>query len=55
MPATVTPLTPRRASGPAPRPQPAPRRPFRDNQRHNQGGIALLHIVLIALLAIANG
>jgi len=55
MPATVTPLTPRRASGPPARPQPAPRRPFRDNPRLILGGIAVLLIVLIALLAIANG
>jgi two-component system nitrogen regulation sensor histidine kinase NtrY len=56
MPATVTSITPRRASGPPPpRPQPAPRRPFRDNPRLILGGIAVLVIVLIALLAIANG
>ena len=55
MAATVTSLTPRRASGPTPRPQPAPRRPFRDNPRLILGGIAVLVLVLIALLAIANG
>src|SRR6185436_5131175 len=55
MPATVTSITPRRASSPTPRPQPAPRRPFRDNPRLILGGIAVLVLVLIALLAIANG
>src|SRR5213594_2110802 len=55
MPATVTSITPRRASGPPPQPQPPPRRPFRDNPRLILGGIAVLVIVLIALLAIANG
>src|SRR5213594_4552954 len=55
MPATVTSITPRRASGPPPQPQPPPRRPFRDNPRLILGGIAVLVGVLIALLAIANG
>jgi two-component system nitrogen regulation sensor histidine kinase NtrY len=55
MPATVTSMTPRRASGPGRVTQPPPRRPFRDNPRLILAGIALLLGVLIALLAIANG
>jgi two-component system, NtrC family, nitrogen regulation sensor histidine kinase NtrY len=51
-PATVTPLTPRRLSGPAPAP---PRRPFRDNPRLILVGIVALVVVLVALLAIASG
>jgi two-component system nitrogen regulation sensor histidine kinase NtrY len=54
MPATVTSLTPRRASGPRPAPEP-PRRPFRDNPRLILAGIFVLVAVLIALLAIATG
>src|SRR5467141_2216068 len=54
MPATVTSITPRRASGPARAPEP-PRRPFRDNPRLILAGIAILVVVLIALLAIASG
>ena len=54
MPATVTSLTPRRASGPSRVPEP-PRRPFRDNPRLILSGIGVLLLVLVALLAIANG
>src|SRR5258707_11167979 len=54
MPATVTSITPRRASGPTRAPEP-PRRPFRDNPRLILGGIGVLVVVLIALLAIASG
>src|SRR4026208_1363896 len=55
MPATVTTLRSRRASAPAPKPQPPSRRPLRDTPRLILGGIAVLVIVLVALLAIANG
>jgi len=55
MAATVTSITPRRsASTAAPTPEP-PRRPFRDNPRLILAGIAILLVVLIALVAIANG
>jgi two-component system nitrogen regulation sensor histidine kinase NtrY len=55
MPATVTSITPRRASGPN-RTQPAPRRrPFRDSPKLILAGIAVLVGVLVALVAIANG
>src|SRR5947199_3048055 len=55
MAATVTSITPRRAtSGVARTPEP-PRRPFRDNPRLILAGIGALIVVLIALLAIASG
>src|SRR5216684_3212936 len=54
MPATVTSMTPRRASGPTRAPEP-PRRPFRDNPRLILAGIGVLVVALIALLAIASG
>jgi two-component system nitrogen regulation sensor histidine kinase NtrY len=54
MPATVTSITPRRATGPSRAPEP-PRRPFRDNPRLILGGIFVLAGVLVALLAIASG
>src|SRR4051812_13623636 len=54
MPATVTSITPRRASGAA-RPPETPRRPFRDNPRLILAGIGVLLVVLVALLAIASG
>src|SRR5260221_5769738 len=54
MPATVTSITPRRASGPVRTPD-SPRRPFRDNPRLILAGIGVLLVVLIALLVIANG
>ena len=55
MAATVTSITPRRsATTTAPTPEP-PRRPFRDNPRLILAGIAILLVVLIALVAIANG
>jgi hypothetical protein len=54
MPATVTSITPRRASGPNQAPE-SPRRPFRDNPRLILAGIGVLLVVLVALLAIANG
>jgi two-component system, NtrC family, nitrogen regulation sensor histidine kinase NtrY len=53
-PATVTSITPRRASGSTPAPAP-PRRPFRDNPRLILAGIVVLLVVLVALLAIASG
>jgi two-component system, NtrC family, nitrogen regulation sensor histidine kinase NtrY len=53
-PATVTSLTPRRTTGPAPTPPP-PRRPFRDNPRLILVGIAVLVVVLAALLVVASG
>src|SRR5437867_3823672 len=55
MAATVTSITPRRsATTAAPTPEP-PRRPFRDNPRLILAGIAILLVVLMALVAIANG
>src|SRR6266403_640101 len=57
MPATVTSITPRRASGPtgsAGKSDP-PRRPFRDNPRLILAGIGVLVGLLVALLAIASG
>src|SRR6195256_5411652 len=54
MPATVTSITPRRAAGTGRTPE-TPRRPFRDNPRLILSGIAVLLIVLVTLLAIANG
>jgi two-component system nitrogen regulation sensor histidine kinase NtrY len=55
-PATVTTITtpPRRATSAARSPEP-PRRPFRDNPRLILVGIGALVVVLVALLAIANG
>src|SRR3954452_22811514 len=53
-PSTVTPITPRRASGPG-RAAETPRRPFRDNPRLILAGIGLLLVVLVALLTITNG
>ena len=57
MPATVTPITPRRSATDEPMAQqpPSPRRPFRDNPRLILAGIAVLLGVLAALLALANG
>jgi two-component system nitrogen regulation sensor histidine kinase NtrY len=54
MPATVTSISPRRATGSTRAPEP-PRRPFRDNPRLILAGIGVLVVVLIALLAIASG
>src|SRR5258706_9818681 len=54
MPATVTPITPRRSSAPAPTPPPPARRPFRDNTRLILAGIAVLALALVAILALAN-
>src|SRR5919204_3587555 len=54
MAATVTSITPRRAPTTAHTPEP-PQRPFRDNPRLILAGIAVLLVVLIALVAIANG
>src|SRR5256885_11576349 len=53
-PATVTSITPRRASA-RDRATDPPRRPFRDNPRLILVGILALVAVLIALLAIASG
>ncbi len=53
MPATITSITPRRSSGPAPAPPPS-RRPFRDNPRLILAGIGFLVVVLVALVALAN-
>src|SRR5258708_3313885 len=53
MPATVTTMTPRSGGGPGRAPE--PRRPFRDNPRLILTGIGVLLLVLVALLAIANG
>ena len=54
MPATVTPISPRRLSGPAPDAPPPARRPFRDNTRLILLGIAVLATALVAILALAN-
>src|SRR5687768_3455624 len=53
MPATITSMTRRRSSGPAPAPPPG-RRPFRDNPRLILAGIGFLILVLVALVALAN-
>ncbi len=56
MPATVTSISPRRATSPAPGRSPEPpRRPFRDNPRLILLGIVALITVLVALLFLANG
>src|SRR5262249_37489031 len=52
MPATVTPITPRRTSGPERATPPPRRRPFRDSPELILAGIAVL---VGALVAIANG
>jgi two-component system nitrogen regulation sensor histidine kinase NtrY len=54
MPATVTSIRPKGAAT-APHESESRRRPFRDNPRLILTGIGVLLIVLIALLAIANG
>src|SRR5712692_10343786 len=54
MPATVTSITPRRPGGTVPPSNPSPRRPFRDNPRLILAGIALLGVVLLGILAVAN-
>ncbi len=53
MPATITSITPRRASQ-APQATEPPRRPFRDNPRLILAGIAALVIALAAMLVVAN-
>jgi len=54
MAATVTPLSPKRQSAPAPLTPASSRRPFRDNPRLILAGIVLLVAVLILILAVAN-
>src|SRR5436305_6054834 len=54
MPATVTPLSPKRQASPARPPTESPRRPFRDNPRLILAGIVLLVAVLVLILAVAN-
>src|SRR4051812_29936565 len=54
MPATVTSLSPKRQSGPAPEPASSSRRPFRDNPRLILAGIVLLVAVLVVILTVAN-
>src|SRR5262249_37612749 len=54
MPATVTSITPRRASGSTPS-RTRSRRPFRDNPRLILAGIAILLAALAALLVSASG
>ncbi len=54
MPATVTPITPRRASGPAPGPPPPGKRRFRDNPKLILAGIAMLVTALVAIVTVAN-
>ena len=53
MPATVTPITPRRMNAAAPAPLPA-KRPFRDNTRLILAAVVVLAGVLVAILALAN-
>jgi two-component system nitrogen regulation sensor histidine kinase NtrY len=55
MTATVTSITPKREATTTARTPEPPRRPFRDNPRLILAGIAILLVVLIALVAIANG
>src|SRR6059058_871580 len=55
MAATVTSITPRRSATTAAPTHEPPRPPFRDNPRLILAGIAILLVVLIALVAIANG
>jgi two-component system nitrogen regulation sensor histidine kinase NtrY len=54
MPATVTPITPRRASGSSFAPPPPGRRRFRDNPKLILAGIAMLVTALVAIVTIAN-
>ncbi len=54
MPATVTPITPRRASGSAVAPPPPGRRRFRDNPKLILAGIAMLVTALVAIVTVAN-
>jgi two-component system, NtrC family, nitrogen regulation sensor histidine kinase NtrY len=54
MPATVTPLTPRRSSGPGESPVPQRRRAFRDNPRLILAGIGVLIAALAVILIVAN-
>ena len=54
MPATVTPITPRRASGPAPGFPPPGKRRFRDNPKLILAGIAMLVTALVAIVTVAN-
>src|SRR6185295_10625811 len=54
MPATVTPITPRRASGSAFAPPPPGRRRFRDNPKLILAGIAMLVTALVAIVTVAN-
>src|SRR6266700_999215 len=55
MPATVTSITPRRASGSSGPSSRRPRRPFRYNPKLILACIGVLVVVLIALLVIARG
>jgi two-component system, NtrC family, nitrogen regulation sensor histidine kinase NtrY len=56
MPATVTSISPRRVTSPAPSRAPEPpRRPFRDNPRLILLGIVALVTALVALLFLASG
>src|SRR5947207_5399320 len=54
MPATVTPITPRRSTVSQPAPTRPSRRPFRDNPRLILAGIGVLCAALVAILALAN-
>jgi two-component system nitrogen regulation sensor histidine kinase NtrY len=53
MPATVTPISPRRQALPAPTPPPT-KRPFRDNTRLILAAVVVLAAALVAILALAN-
>ena len=53
MPATVTPITPRRAATPAPAPPPA-KRPLRDNTRLILAAVVVLAAALVGILTLAN-
>jgi two-component system nitrogen regulation sensor histidine kinase NtrY len=54
MPATITSISPQRATGSTPALRPPAKRPFRDNPRLILAGIAVLVAALVAILVIAN-
>src|SRR5688572_15999567 len=54
MPATVTPITPRRSSGTAVASPSSGKRRFRDNPKLILAGIALLVTALVAIVTVAN-
>ena len=54
MPATISPISPKRESRPVRPPDLSPRRPFRDNPRLILSGIVLLVAALVVILTVAN-